>query len=50
MAGYLFVLFKINAILAQLFGRKLIRRFIIVLGQLADACVISLFGARTNRQ
>jgi hypothetical protein len=44
------MLLEINAILAQVFGRKQIGGFIIVLRQMTDAGVIGLLRARTDGQ
>ena len=50
LASYLFVLFEMNEVLAEIFGRKLIRRSVVILTDLADAGVVSLLGAPTDGQ
>jgi hypothetical protein len=50
LAGDFLVLLKMDAILAEVFGRKQVGGFTIMLTELTDAGVIGLFGARADRQ
>jgi len=44
------VLFEINEVLAKLFGRELVRRFGVILSDLAKTGIVSLLGAPTDGQ
>jgi len=44
------VLFEMNEVLAKVFGRELVRRFIVILTDLAKAGVVSLLGASADGQ
>ena len=45
-----FVLFEMNEVLAKVFGRELIGSSVVILTDLAQAGVVSLLGAPTDRQ
>ena len=44
------MLFEINEVLAKLFGRELVRRFGVILSDLAKTGIVSLLGAPTDGQ
>ena len=50
LAGDLLVGLQMDAVLAKVFGREQLRRAAVELTELADAGVISLFGARADGQ
>ena len=50
LAGDLFMGLEMDAILAQVFGRKQVGGFVVKLADLADAGVIGLLGARADGQ
>jgi len=50
LACYLFVLLKMDAILAEVFGREQVGGFAVMLAELAHAGVVSLFSARADRK
>jgi hypothetical protein len=50
LAGDLFVALEMDAILADVFGRKQVGRLAVKLTELADAGVIGRFGARADGQ
>ena len=50
LAGYFFVLLEMDAVLAEVFGREQVRGLVVMLAELADTSVISLLGARADRQ
>jgi hypothetical protein len=50
LAGDLFVLLEVDAVLAELLGRDQVGGFVVVLAELAEAGVVGLFGAGTDGQ
>ena len=50
LASDLFVLFEMNEVLAKVFGRELVRRFGVILTDLAKTGIVSLLGAPTDGQ
>jgi len=50
LAGYLFVLLEMDAVLAEVFGREQVRGLVVMLAELADTGVVGRFGARADRQ
>jgi hypothetical protein len=50
LAGYFFVLLEVDAVLAEVFGREQVRGLVVMLAELADTGVVSLFGARADGQ
>jgi hypothetical protein len=50
LAGDLFVLLEVDAVLAKVFRRELVRGFSVVFTDLANASVVSLLGARADGQ
>ena len=50
LASHLFVLFEMDEVLAKVFGGELVRRFIVILTDLAKAGVVGLLGASADGQ
>jgi len=50
LASDLFVFFEMNEVLAKVFGRELVRRFVVMLTELTNASVVSLLGSPTDGQ